>query len=79
MGSAEPIEPMPTRPLLLIVNLSYFVFCSLRIIGRPTESNDGIDHKNDHQTDMATAVSQDTQRALAQKVTVSISAYSVLY
>merc|ERR1719422_1131595 len=42
---------------------------SLRIIGRPTESNDGIDHKNDHQTDMATAVSQDTQRALAQKVT----------
>merc|ERR1712051_1044379 len=43
---------------------------SLRIIGCPT-SNDGIDHKNDdhpNSKEMATAVSQDTQRALAQKV-----------
>merc|ERR1711971_81163 len=43
---------------------------SLRIIGCPT-SKDGIDHKNDahpNSKEMATAVSQDTQRALAQKV-----------
>ena len=54
-------------------NLSFF--CSLRIIGCPT-SNDGIDHKNDdhpNSKEMATAVSQDTQRALAQKVIVSLN------
>ena len=58
-----------------ILRLNFFIlFCSLRIIGR-TSSKDNSDHPLDTATEskMASAVPQEQQRAMSNKLSVSPS------